>query len=68
MGYSQKKSIVITLLFMKALRHWTTLCWFFLSIFSCLETQENNEEQLISDTQHEDYKLYTGYKSADDRK
>lgn len=29
-----------TLLFMNALRHWTTLCWFFLSIFSCLRKQE----------------------------
>lgn len=48
MGLLIKKSIVITLLFMKALRHWTTLCWFFLSICSCLETEENNEEQLFS--------------------
>lgn len=44
-GLTTKKYIVITLLFMMALRHWTTLCWFLLSIFSCLWTQETNEAQ-----------------------
>lgn len=59
LGFLTKTCIVITLLFMKALRHWTTLCWFFLSIFSCLGAQESNEEDLVSNVQHEDSKLYT---------
>lgn len=43
--YSQTCA-ALTLLFMKALRHWTTLCWFLLSIFSCLKTRDSNEERL----------------------
>lgn len=30
-----------TLLFMKALRHWMSLCWFFLSMFSCLRKRKS---------------------------
>lgn len=34
--------IFLTLLFINALRHWISLCWFFLSILSCLEREEEN--------------------------
>lgn len=35
--------ILLTLLFINALRHWISLCWFFLSILSCLEREEEND-------------------------
>lgn len=39
--------MVLTLLFINALRHWISLCWFFLSIFSCLERKEENNLHTI---------------------
>lgn len=41
-------SSCITLLFMKALRHWTILCWFFLSVFSCLGTKEKKSSCYVT--------------------
>lgn len=43
-------NLILTLLFINALRHWISLCWFFLSILSCLERKEENHIRKILTT------------------
>lgn len=55
--------LIQTLLFMKAFKHWISLCWFRLSIFSCLKKRSKrilwlHEQNLVLYKLHRDGKSW----------